>query len=149
MILAVCKGNEDDTLTVFTCLIEDTSFGDYFERDKNFEALHADTKKLDDLLIEHDETLAKHLKQMQFDLVSITPTWLLTCFFLQIGPEKAVMVLDQVLKSGNSARHVLVNHAVSLLLEARTELLECSDVEDIFFILKGKKKEEERMIIPE
>ena len=136
MILAVCKGNEDEALTIFTSLMEDTAFGDYFHRETNFEALHNDTKKLEVRLVETDIQLAQHLHSVGFELTSITPTWLLTCFFLPIGPSKALDVLDVVIHSGSSAREYLIEYALDVLLHHRGAILRCEDIDEIFLVFK-------------
>jgi len=140
MILAVCKGNEDETLAIFSCLLEDTSFGDYFERERNFEALHDDTRKLELVLQEQDEELFAHLQSIELQLGSVTPAWMLTCFFLHVTPEEAIGVLDQVLKSGKHARLLLVDFAAQHLQFLRAELLECTDIEQAFAILKSQRE---------
>jgi hypothetical protein len=139
MVLAVCKGNEDDALTIFTCLIEDTSFGEYYCRETDFETLLEDTKKLETRILTEEVALAKHLQDMDFQFSSITPTWFLTCFFLQIGPQKAILVLDKVLQSGKLARDFLVDYAAKLIINTKEELLNCHDMEGIYLLLKQQR----------
>jgi hypothetical protein len=136
MILAVCKGNEDEALTIFTCLMEDTTFGDYFHRETNFEALHNDTRNLETKLVQRDEQLANHMYSLGFELASVTPTWLLTCFFLPVGPGRALGVLDDVMRCGNGARECLIENALDVLIQHRNEIMVCEDIDEIYRVLK-------------
>ena len=131
VILAVCKGNEDEAFTIFTSLMEDTSFGDYFHREMNFEALQEDTAKIKQKLVSVDAELVEHLNKIGFDLSSVTPAWLLTCFFLPIGPCKTMHVMDNIMRMGKNARRWLINETTVTFLERRRALFACTDLSEI------------------
>lgn len=140
LILVVCQGNEDESITVFINLMEKTSFGEYFKRESKFSYLKADVKSLEKLLIGKDPELSKHLKSIDFELTNIS-NWFLTCFFSRYPTKKVIRILDQVIKSGNRARDLLVQHGLQSLIEDREEILKCKDLETMFQFLKGKKIE--------
>ena len=140
VILAVCKGDEDQTLTIFTCLMEDTSFGEYFHRETHFEALQDDTREMTEILEKRDAVLHEHLRNLGFDMSTITPTWLLTCFFLPIGPARAMDVIDELMKTGPGARQCLVELAISTIFDHRQCLLECQDLDEIYQVFKKNRQ---------
>ena len=135
MVLVVARGDENAALRPLTFLLD--VMGPYYSGD--LDAVREDTARIASRLAFADAELATHLlSTVEFDLLAVTPSWLLTLFFLSTRPQHAMRVVDAVFTLGSSTRvrDFLVDVCVSVLRASRALLLASRDAGDVFTALK-------------
>jgi len=132
IVLAFNGGDEAEALCISAAIFESVPYY------RDFDLLRRDTELLALELRARDPALARHLQHAcHFDLLHVTPSWLLCCFFLAVAPDNAALVVSAVLKHRADARGLLLAIALDGMIMRRADLLRACDLEDVFPIMRA------------
>lgn len=134
-LLIVFDLDEDLALTVLSDIIQNRLPG-YFE---DFTALQRDTALLKHYLCIEDPELSEHLLQedMDFDIATVTPSWLLTLYFNVFPPKMAARIWDGLLCIPHQrSSGYLIRVGLSIFRVLRSDLLAASSLGDVYQVLQ-------------
>ncbi len=134
-LLIVFDLDKDLALIVLSDIIQNRLPG-YFE---DFTALQRDTALLKHYLCIEDPELSEHLLQedMDFDIATVTPGWLLTLFFNVFPPKMAARIWDGLLCIPHQrSSGYLIRVGLSIFRVTRNDLLAATNLGDVYQVLQ-------------
>lgn len=135
-LLIIFDLDEDLSLTVLSDIVQNRLPG-YFE---DFTSLQRDTALLKHYLCIEDPELSEHLLKddMDFDIATISPSWLLTLYFNVFPPKMASRIWDGLFCVPHErSSGYLIRVGLSIFRVIRNDLLSTTNLGEVYEIIQN------------